>query len=550
VRASVVFSVSLLLLSKLSIAQGGDAVLSASVSIDADHVLRTIPPTLYGSNLEWVWNGYSLWNQASSQPDTTLVNLARSMGTTLLRYPGGMYADFYHWRDGIGAYSSRPTVSFRPGDAAGQIIFGTDEALQFADESHGQLMITVNAGTGTASEAADWVRYVNADKLRVQYWEIGNELYINDGSVAQNAITTDPQTYAARVVEFAEAMRAADPRIKIGAIGGQNQGAYSLLAYPNWDQIVLQKAGSQIDFLAVHNAYAPVNVSDNDDLRSVYAAMLAAPSLIARNLQTVSDQILTFAPSFASKIRIAVTEWGPFFQSSPSGRYAQHTRTLGAALFAADTLKTFFESPATQIANFHVLNDLSIMCWICSQNGSYPPVWTETPESMVFELIRNHFGTQVVSSTVSAPSYTSPAIGTVASVAEVPYLDLVSTLSADGTTLYALAINKSLDSSVRTSLTLHQFAPAGAGLSWTLNGAGIDSNTGTMPLQVPGAYWAPQAEDPANPEFSKGSPGKVTVTQASFLAADVFTYTFPAHSVTVLQLRSTNESPISTVGKN
>jgi len=521
-------------------AQTTAPVLSASVTVEADNVVRTIPSTIYGSNLEWVWNGYSLWNQASSQPDTTLVNLSRSMGTTLLRYPGGMYADFYHWRDGIGAYSSRPTVSFRPGDTSGQIIFGTDEALQFADESHGQLMITVNAGTGTASEAADWVRYVNATKLRVEYWEIGNELYINDGSVAQSAITMDPGTYAARVVEFAEAMRAADPRIKIGAIGGQNQGAYSLVAYPDWDQIVLQKAGSQIDFLAVHNAYAPVNVNDTDDLRSVYAAMLAAPSLIARNLQTLSNQILTFAPSFAAKIGIAVTEWGPFFQSSPSGRYAQHTRTLGSALFAADTLKTFFESPTTQIANFHVLNDLSIMCWICSQSGSYPAVWTETPESMAFGLIRNHFGTQVVSSTVNAPAYTSPAIGAVVSVPHVPYLDVVSSLSADGTTLYVLAINKSLDSSLQTSLRLNKFVPARAGLSWTLNGAGIDSTTGTMPLQVPGIYWAPQEEDSENPEFSKGAPGKVAITPGSFEAAASFTYTFPAHSVTALQFRAIN----------
>jgi alpha-N-arabinofuranosidase len=540
VRVLAVLSVSLFVFSKLSIAQTSVPVLSASVNVEAADILRTIPSTLYGSNLEWVWNGYSLWNQASSQPDTTLVNLSRSMGTTLLRYPGGMYADFYHWQDGIGPYNSRPTVSLRPGDTSAQIIFGTDEALQFADQSHGQLMITVNAGTGTAAEAADWVQYVNASGLRVQYWEIGNELYINDGSVSQNAITMDPATYATRVVEFAEAMRAADPRIKIGAIGGQNQGAYSLVAYPNWDRIVLQKAGSQIDFLAVHNAYAPVNVNDTDDLKSVYAAMLAAPSLIAQNLQTVANQILAFAPSFASKIGIAVTEWGPFFQSSPSGHYAQHTRTLGSALFAADTLKTFFESPVTQIANFHVLNDLSIMCWICSQNGSYPPLWTETPESMAFKLIRNHFGNQVISSTVKAPEYTSPAIGAVVSVPNVPYLDVVSSLSADGTTLYILAINKSLDSSLQTSFTFHDFVPSAAGLSWTLNGMGIDSSTGTMPLQVPGVYWAPQAEDPQNPEFSKGAPGKVAITEGAFEAASSFTYTFAPHSVTALQLRSVN----------
>ena len=516
----------------------GQNNLTAAVNIDAGTVVRTVPTTLYGSNLEWVWDAYSLWNEQTLSADPTLVSAAKNLGLTVIRYPGGMYADFYHWQNGVGPYANRPVVPFRAGDSeTGQINFGTDEALAFAAQVNGELLITVNAGTGTAAEAAAWVRYVNAKRLRVRYWEIGNELYINDGSPAQNAITVDPATYATRFLQFAAAMRAADPRIKIGAIGGQNQGGYGIISYPNWDQVVLQTAGSQIDFVAVHNSYAPVNVDDAEGVRQVYAGLLAAPLLIAQNLKALATEIQTYAPARASQIQIAVTEWGPYFQGSPSGSYVQHGETLGSALFIADTLKTFFESAPTQIANFHVFNDLSIMCWICSSTSGYPPAWTNTAESLAFQMIRQHFGTRIISSSVSGPQYTSPATGVLPSVPNVPYLDVVSSLSADGSTLYVMAINKHLDCGMQTSFLLQGFNPAASGASWTLNGTGIDANTGTHPLQVPGVYWAPQAQDPMNPQFDNGGPGQITVTQGTSAAGKQFSYTFPPHSVTILALK-------------
>ena len=299
---------------------------------------------------------------------------------------------------------------------------------------------------------------------------------------------------------------------------------------------MLQTAGARVDFLAVHNAYAPVNVDDNSDPRTVYAAMLAAPISIAQNLQAISQDIATFAPKGA-QIPIAVTEWGPLFQTTTAGRYAEHTKTLGSALYDVEVLKALFESPATQIANFHVFNDLSIMCWICSSNGSYP-VWTPTAEAMAFQLVRQHTGSQLVSSVVAAPVYTSQAIGLVSSIPNVPYLDVISSLSADGKTLYVIAVNKNFDQAIQTTLSIGGFSPQGSAAVWTLNGTGIDANTGTVPLQVPGVYWAPQAQDPLNPQFDNGGPGQVTLTQSNASVGSSFSYRFPAHSVTAIQMAS------------
>jgi alpha-N-arabinofuranosidase len=402
-----------------------------------------------------------------------------------------------------------------------------------------ELLITVNAGTGTAREAADWVRYVNGKSTRVRYWEIGNELYIADGSPISKLITVDPSTYARRFREFAQAMKAADPRIKVGAIGGENQGPYAFVHYPNWNKIVLQQAGDQMDFFAVHNAYAPANISDRDDLRSVYRAMLAAPVLIARNLATVARQIAEYAPARAAQIPIAVTEWGPFFQVDSKGAYAQHTKTLGSALFAAGVLKTLIESTSTSIANFHVLNDLGFMGWINSVDDSSPPHpdWTPTARYYAFLLFSNHFGPQLLRSDSVSPTFDTGALGAVGAVQGVPYLDVVSSLSADGRELYLVAINKHLDSPIQTAIELKAFVPASSATAWTLNGAGIDANTGTKPLRIPGMVWGKQMEDPRNPRYSKGGPGEISF--ASSMVSGVkqqFSYLFPPHSVTALVL--------------
>lgn len=529
---SVIFAPQLFLQAQIATPE-----LSASMNVNATAIVRQIPSTLYGSNIEWVWNGYGLWNEGANQADPTLVNYARQLGVSLFRYPGGMYADFYHWQQGVGPTASRPQVPFRIGDGqANRISFGTDEVIRFASSTGGELMFTVNVGTGTATEAAAWVKYCNAKGLRVKYWELGNEIYIRDGSPAQNAINMEPETYAARVVEFARAMRAVDPRIRIGAIGGENRPGYWIVGYPSWNEKVLQIAGNDIDFLAVHNAYAPVNVQNSDDLRTVYSAMLAAPALISANLKKLASQIETYAPQRAGQIGIAVTEWGPFFQSEISGRFVQHAKTLGSALFVSSLLKTFIEEPRMQIANFHTFNDLSIMCWICSTTGGFPPVWARTAEAMAFQLVREHTGTQLVNSTVNAPMYTSAQAGSVTPLAGVPYLDVLSTLSADGNTMHVVVVNKHFDATIRTTISMQGFTPL-SGSAWVLGGTGLDANTGTKPLRIPGLEWATQASDTANPQFDNGGPGQVAVLQSSFSIENPLSYRFAPRSVTALQFR-------------
>jgi len=513
--------------------------LKASIEVDAATVVRQIPRTLYGTNVEWIWNANVMWLEESRQPNPEALRLAQELGISLIRYPGGHYSDFYHWGDGIGAYEKRPQALHEKGrNDRSRPNFGTDEALDFARRVNGELLITVNAGSGSAQEAADWVSYVNGKSERVRYWEIGNELYLNEGSAMSKSITVNPAGYAARFQEFARAMRAVDPGIKLGAIGGENQGRYANVSYSDWDRTVLEKAGDQIDFFAVHDAYAPVLLSGHDkDLRTVYRAMLAAPVLIKRNLETVEQQIATYAPARASKIALAITEWGPLFQFDFRGRYVDHAKTLGSALFVASTLKAFIESPKTEIANFFLLNDVSVLGWIGSRDGRVPPVpdWTPTARYFAFQLFTRHFGEQLLRSQAVSPTYDSEAVGLIDAVKDVPYLDIVSSLSSDGRKLYIIAINKHFDSAIKADIGLRSFQPASSGTAWTLTGTGIDANTGTTALQ--GLLHGKGTEDQQNPRFSKGGTGEVTLSSSEVTGVkNRFAYRFPPHSVTSLEL--------------
>lgn len=513
--------------------------LTAFVRVDAADVIRRIPLTLFGTNIEWRWNANLLWQEEAARPDPRMVELTRDLGVTLIRYPGGVYSDYYHWRDGIGPFDKRPVVKHEPGkDEQSRPNFGTDEALAFARQVGAELMITVNAGSGTAEEAADWVRYVNKDGLRVKYWEVGNELYINDGSVFASTVTMDPDTYADRYLKFARVMRQADPRIKIGAIGGENQGRYAIVSYPGWNRTVLEKAGSQIDYLSVHNGYAPVVLDDRQDLRTVYRAMFAAPTLFRRNLQTLARQLKTHAPD--RDIPIAVTEWGPFFQVDFKSRYVDHNKTLGSALFTASAFKVLLESPQTQIANFWLLNDVSVLGWIGSRSKAFPakPDWAPTARYFALQLYRRHFGQILVKSTSTGPTYDSEAVGFVEPVEGVGFLDVVSSTGEDGQRLYIMGINKHFDRPIDASINIRGFTPESNGIAWTLNGKSIDANTGTVVIDVPGLGLAKQAKDSHNPRFEHGGAGEITLTRSAVTDAGTgFTYRFPPHSVTSIVLK-------------
>jgi alpha-N-arabinofuranosidase len=514
--------------------------LTAEIRIDAGRELRRIPRTLYGTNLEWVWDGGGLWDARKGRLDEEAVRLARELGVTMLRFPGGVFADFYHWKDGVGPQDARPVRPHMPGADGSRMSFGTDEALELSRQLRAPLLITANIVTGTPQEAADWVRYTR-DVARketgvppVRYWELGNENYNSGNLPYLEQSTLSPAEYSMRVREYATAMREVDPGIRIGAISDANLGTRAPRQYDEWTRKVLEEAGDTIDYIAMHNAYAPTLAQDRgEDLRTVYKSMLAAPLLVRESLARVASRIRESAPE-GREISIAVTEWGPAFHISPENRYVDHVKTLGSGLYVASVMQGFLLTPEVEIANFFKLVDPLWTGWIGKREGRFHP----TAPYMAMKLYTQHFGTRLVEAETRVEGYDTQAVGWVDAVKDVPYLDVVASLGEDGSTLYLIAVNKDFERDARARIMIEGFAVAPAATAWILNGTGIDAHTGTDVLKVPGIKWARQAEDTVHPRYHEGAPDEVWLRESAVGdLSEEFDYVFPAHSVTALQLK-------------
>ncbi|NUR87389.1 MAG: alpha-L-arabinofuranosidase, partial [Nonomuraea sp.] len=278
-------------------AQAGDAV---RVTVNARAALATVPDTGIGAN-------HAIWDANLGTDETA--GLLKDAGVKLLRYPGGSYSDIYHWRDHTA-----------PG---GYVAPGTDfdTYMRAVRRTGATPMVTANYGTGDAQEAADWVRSANVTKgYGVKYWEIGNENYGNGhyGAAweADEHADKSPAEYARTVVAYADAMKAVDPSVKIGAVltapANWPDGLVGAGDDGTWNKVVLSTAGSKIDFVVLHwSPGALARGGPNPDM-----------------IRLTREQLARYAGS--DRIQIAMTEFN-------TGSSSNGTNTQPGALAAADS---------------------------------------------------------------------------------------------------------------------------------------------------------------------------------------------------------------------
>ena len=157
-----------------SAAQAQDAAPSpVAITVDLDTPGPTINRNIFGQFAEHLGTGIygGVWVGADSPiPNvrgirTDVVQALRAIKAPNIRWPGGCFADEYHWRDGIGPAENRVA---RLNASWGNVIepnsFGTHEFMDFADQVGAEVFLSVNVGSGTVQEAADWLEYLTADQ--------------------------------------------------------------------------------------------------------------------------------------------------------------------------------------------------------------------------------------------------------------------------------------------------------------------------------------------------------------------------------------------------
>jgi alpha-N-arabinofuranosidase len=267
--------------------------------------------------------------------DPEVVEVMRRAAIPELRWPGGNFASFYHWRDGIGPLDDRPTYENRAWGGLEFHIIGTDEYLQLCRLTGAEPHITVNCGTAWAEEAAAWVEYCNGDvstpmgALRgrlghpepygVRIWEVGNENFGewqggNTGSIEN----------ARRFAEFAQQMRAASPSpLHILACGNWFDFAepgpeyHMVTADRRWHAELLRQAPDDIDAISLHSL--PVNdlffdgCSDAEVNASLLAQVVTGERRFIPDLLRACDE--SDRGQSLPPITVAITEWGPLGQA-------------------------------------------------------------------------------------------------------------------------------------------------------------------------------------------------------------------------------------------
>jgi len=304
----------------LLFAQSAEASDGISVQVNANSGHGTVPGDAEGVNTG-VFDGYL----SDSAADSDLANA----GVDALRYPGGSISDAYHWQNN----------STDPGQGYANPDNDFDAFMGIANKMRASPVITVNYGSGTADEAAAWVKYANVTKgYGVKYWELGNEVY-GDGTYGNgwehNTKAKGANAYANNIADYITEMKAADSSIKVGAVltapglwpdglVDTNDGDTA-----DWNQTVLQRDGGHIDFVILH--YYPYSTSES--------SMLSQYQNIANMVQQTRNEINEYAGSNAPNIKIMVTETnsGYEFDSVP------------AALYGADTYMTLLQNGVANV---------------------------------------------------------------------------------------------------------------------------------------------------------------------------------------------------------
>ncbi|MFI7215119.1 cellulose binding domain-containing protein [Micromonospora maritima] len=312
----------------------GAAADPVAVTVNARAGLATVPDTALGVN-------HAIWDSQLGSTETS--DLLKAAGVKMLRYPGGSYADIYHWEDHTapGGYVA-PDTDF-------------DTFMAAARRVGAQPMIIANYGTGTPAEAAAWVRYANVTKgYGAKWWTVGNENYGNGhyGSSweADDHPDKSATQYARLVVEYADAMKAVDPSIKVGAVltmpGNWPDGITAGADPGPWNQTVLSIAGPKIDFVDVHwypGGSAAESLARTDHLPD--AAWL------------LRQQIARYAGPGADRIGISLTEL-----NVDAGR-----TTAPGALFLADAYSGLLEQGVFTVQWWNVHNGIGTVSEVAGQ---------------------------------------------------------------------------------------------------------------------------------------------------------------------------------------
>jgi len=440
---------------------------TATITLDVDAPGRPVNRMVLGNNVQWVDHGDELLTGETTEFAPAMLEAVSALRPTVLRYPGGSNSDTYHWRDGMGPAAQRGECEHFHTKRKQKVLFGTAEFLTLCKRLGAEPLITVNVATGTAEEAAEWVRAVNKTGVTgrdgaplgpVRYWEIGNEPYLREDQRKELAV--EPEVYAGRANQFIRAMKQVDPTIVVGIpLRSDRLGSIPATPFQGFADKVLAGVSEPFEFVALHDAYLPIlwdrKQNKNDD--EVYRATMASYRVVEQDLEYTRSLLRKYKPD--RPIKIAITEYNSLF--SIGGNKDGYIATLGGGLYVGDALRLFAQTDDLLMANF----------WSLAGNWNFGTVsirMEKRPAYWVLLAYQRALRGRLVPATVAGSTFDSPAAGMVPAYRGLPLVTALATVEGD--TLRVLVTNK--DSFRPARITLQGVSRAIAGIDCQQLGGG------------------------------------------------------------------------------
>ncbi len=367
--------------------------------VNADLGAHTISKHIHGHFAEHlgrcVYEG--LWvGEDSPIPNTRgirndVVEALRALNMPNLRWPGGCFADTYHWEDGIGPRERRPSiVNVHWGGVTETNHFGTHEFMDLCAMLGCEPYICGNVGSGTVREMVEWLEYLTmpgqsprADARRANgrdepwpltYWAVGNENWGCGGNMRAEYYADEYRRYACFCRHFGGG------RLYKVACGNDDA----------WNEVLMRQAGRCMDGLSIHYYTVPgewgakgpaVGFSADEWYVTLRKALAIEPFI--RSTKAIMDR-----HDPAGRVGIVVDEWGTWYDVEPGSNpgFLYQQNTLRDALVAAVTLNVFHQH-ADRVHMANIAQTINVLQAMVLTEGAR---MLRTPTYHVFEMLKGH----------------------------------------------------------------------------------------------------------------------------------------------------------------
>lgn len=384
----------------------------STIFVNANRSAGTINKNIYGQFSEHlgrcIYGGLYVGEDSPIPNEnglrTDVVGALKALCVPVLRWPGGCFADTYHWQDGIGPRAGRKTiVNTNWGGVTEDNSFGTHEFMELCRQLGCEAYVSGNVGSGTVQEFSDWVEYCNmggispmADLRRqngqeqpwnVKYWGIGNEAWGCGGGMR-------PEFYADLCRQYATYLRSYSPEHPLFRIAsGANADDY------HWTRTVMERAGRFVDAVSLHYYTLPSSDwqhkgSALDFPRAELYATLRKALVMEELVENHSRIIRQYQGDHP--VGLAVDEWGTWYDVEPGTNpgFLYQQNTMRDALVAAVSLN-IFNNHCDTVCMANIAQMVNVLQAMILTEGDRMVL---TPTYHVFRLYRDHQGARQLES--------------------------------------------------------------------------------------------------------------------------------------------------------